>query len=136
MKKVKEKKDIGTAATGSILNTVAAMSTFSSTGSNRSRHDNTEKIKSSNTHRVRPNKCSVCDSESQIGNHNKENSFQKNMIESKYDPSESSFKSIIPPPPPPPQVLNTSHVSTICEQVTFNVFKCCKFLLSAFNLNI
>ena len=122
MKKVKEKKDIGTAATGSILNTVAAMSTFSSTGSNRSRQGNTEKVKSSNTHRIRPNTCSICDPESQIGNHNNENSLQKNMIESKYNPSESSFKSIIPPPPPPPQASNTSHVSTICEQVTLNTF--------------
>ena len=117
LKKVKEKKDIGSAATGSILNTVTAMSTFSNGSSNRERQNSNDKIKSTNTHRIRPDKCSICSSDGKFGNRNKEVNFDKSIIESKYNPSESSFKSIIPPPPPPPQISNASHINTICEQV-------------------
>ena len=117
LKKVKEKKDIGSAATGSILNTVTAMSTFSNGNSNRQRQNSNEKNKSNNTHRIRPDKCSICSSDGKLGNQNKEVNFEKSIIESKYNPSESSFKSIIPPPPPPPQISNASYVNTISKQV-------------------
>ena len=43
--KKKEKIDVGSAATGSILNTVTEMATFSSGGIHRNPHDNNEKLK-------------------------------------------------------------------------------------------
>ena len=117
LKKVKDKKDIGSAATGSILNTVTAMSTFSNGSSNRQLQNSNDKNKSNNTHRIRPDKCSICSPDGKIGNRNNEVDFEKSLIESKYNPSESSFKSIIPPPPPPPQISNVSYVNTISKQV-------------------
>ena len=77
MKKKKDKIDVGSAATGSILNTVTEMATFSSGGIHRNHHDNNEKLKPINTHRIRPNSCSICESDSKVGNRSKENSFKK-----------------------------------------------------------
>ena len=108
LKKVKEKKDIGAAVTGSMLHTVTAMSTLSNGGSNQLRQNGNDKNKSNNTHPIGPNKCSICSSDGKIGNRNKKVNFDTNIIESKYDPSESSFKSIIPPPPPPPHTPSAS----------------------------
>ena len=119
LKKKKEKIDVGSAATGSILNTVTEMATFSSGGINRNHHDTNEKIKPNNTHRIRPNTCSICESDGKVGNRSKENSLKKNKIESKYDPSESSFKSVIPPPPPPPQTPSFSLFSINGDQVRY-----------------
>ena len=85
LKKVKDKKDIGSAATGSILNTVTAMSTFSNGSSNRQLQNSNDKNKSNNTHRIRPDKCSICSSDGKFGRRNKEVNFEKSIIESKYN---------------------------------------------------
>ena len=54
----------------------------------------------------------------QITNKLLENSFKKNIVESKYDPSESSFKSIIPPPPLPPLTSSAPILDINGDQVS------------------
>ena len=111
LKKINEKKDVCSAATGSILDTVTATSTCSNSITNPQSQKTNEKIKSNDTN-MKPIKCSICSFDGKLGNQNKEVYFVKSINESKYNPPKSHFQSMLPPPL---QTSNNLHVNKICE---------------------